>query len=368
MIMAATSPPVAELILKVASRCDLACDYCYMYELGDGTWQKQPRFMTQHVADVTASKIGQHSAEHGLPSFRIIFHGGEPLLAGAERIRGITEAFRSELPAQTKLLVSMQTNGRRLNEKMLAALPESIRIGVSFDGAAQATARHRLTPSGASSYQDTLRALAVLREHPKNYGGVLAVIDLLNDPLTTYYALREQVPRTCDFLFPLATRDGEHSDGAYGRWLAEVFDGWHLDKDPRAPVIRLFQVIIQRLRGVDIRCGFIGPPPRERSMVIQPDGSAELLDALRVVGDGAAATGLSILTSTVDEIIQHPGYTQPDPCLACKKCPVFGVCGGGYYPNRFSVDNGYDNPSAYCADLAFLISHIREKLEELGVL
>jgi uncharacterized protein len=91
-----TDRPVTELVLKVASRCDLACDYCYIYELGDTTWKTQPRFMSQPIADIIAGKTADYIKTHNLNHFRVIFHGGEPLLAGAGRIQGITEAFRRD--------------------------------------------------------------------------------------------------------------------------------------------------------------------------------------------------------------------------------------------------------------------------------
>jgi uncharacterized protein len=367
--MSASDRLLTELVLKIASRCDLSCNYCYMYELGDNTWKTQPRFMDQNIATVAAAKIGEYVRTHErMTRFRIILHGGEPLLAGADRIRAITRVFQDAMPANVQLTVSMQTNGKQLTEEMLSLLPPNIRIGVSFDGDAQSTGRHRLLPSGKSSHQSTLQALEILRTHPENFGGVLAVVDLLNDPIATYVAIREQSPRACDFLLPLATHDNPPPPGEYGRWLADMFDAWYLDEDPRAPIIRLFRIIIQRLQGTDIRCGFIGPESHEWSIVIQPDGSVELLDAMRVVGDGAAATGLNILTSSLGEISAHPGYTQPEPCETCKECPVFDVCGGGYYPNRFSSKNGYNNPSVYCADMLHLIQHIHRRLEELSVL
>jgi uncharacterized protein len=34
------------------------------------------------------------------------------------------------------------------------------------------------------------------------------------------------------------------------------------------------------------------------------------------------------------------------------------VCGGGYYPHRYSTANGFSNPSVYCPDLMKLIGHI----------
>lgn len=355
-----------ELLLKIASRCDLACDYCYMYELGDDTWKKQPRFMETPVIQAAAEKTASYVRELGLPRFRVLLHGGEPLLAGPGRINNIIGVFK-ETVTGADLSFGMQTNAVRLTQDMFDGLPPELSIGVSLDGDEYATARHRLRLSGMSSHSDVLWGLSVLRRHPERYGGVLAVIDLRNDPKGTYEALREQEPPMCDLLFPLATRDNPPSGlGEYGRWLAEVFDVWHADTDPRAPIIRQFHLIISRLLGRDMRAGFIGPDPEERSLVIQPDGSAELLDALRVTGNGASATGLSILTSGLGEIARYPGYTPPDPCETCRECPVFDVCGGGYYPHRFSQADGYDNPSVYCEDLLFLIGHIRGKLESLS--
>ena len=37
--------PFREFVLKIHSRCTLACDYCYMYELADKTWRLRPRRM-----------------------------------------------------------------------------------------------------------------------------------------------------------------------------------------------------------------------------------------------------------------------------------------------------------------------------------
>src|ERR1700746_395212 len=38
--------PFREFIVKVHSRCDLSCDYCYMYEMADQSWRDQPRAMS----------------------------------------------------------------------------------------------------------------------------------------------------------------------------------------------------------------------------------------------------------------------------------------------------------------------------------
>src|SRR5450759_706212 len=78
--------PFREFIVKIHSRCDLACDYCYMYEMADQSWRAQPRRMSPEIAEHTALRIGEHARGHRLTSIGLILHGGEPLLAGRDLI------------------------------------------------------------------------------------------------------------------------------------------------------------------------------------------------------------------------------------------------------------------------------------------
>ncbi|HEY1202986.1 MAG TPA: hypothetical protein VGE79_18505 [Niastella sp.] len=72
------------LVLKVASRCILNCTYCYMYNLGDTTYMKQPKVMSDDVVDSLITRVKKHCHMHGIDVFDFNFHGGEPLLAGPE--------------------------------------------------------------------------------------------------------------------------------------------------------------------------------------------------------------------------------------------------------------------------------------------
>src|ERR1700752_2618399 len=56
--------PFREFIVKGHSRCDLSCDYCYMYEMADQSWRRQPRAMSPDVAELTARRIGEHAKAH----------------------------------------------------------------------------------------------------------------------------------------------------------------------------------------------------------------------------------------------------------------------------------------------------------------
>jgi uncharacterized protein len=87
--------PFREFIVKVHSRCDLSCDYCYMYDIADQSWRSQPRSMSAEIAELAAARrIGGHARAHGLSGITLILRGGEPLLAGRDLIGRLVTVTR----------------------------------------------------------------------------------------------------------------------------------------------------------------------------------------------------------------------------------------------------------------------------------
>src|SRR5580700_8203056 len=129
--------PFCEFIVKIHSRCDLACDYCYMYEMADQSWRDRPRRMSMETAEQTATRIAEHARNHGLADLALILHGGEPLLAGHELIWRLVTATRKRSGLDVRVDVHVQTNAVGLSESYLRLFAElGARIGVSLDGAA----------------------------------------------------------------------------------------------------------------------------------------------------------------------------------------------------------------------------------------
>jgi len=73
-------PTVLCFLLKVASRCNLACDYCYMYEHADQSWRQQPHMFTSETSAAAVKRIGEYVGGRDLQHVSVVFHGGEPLL------------------------------------------------------------------------------------------------------------------------------------------------------------------------------------------------------------------------------------------------------------------------------------------------
>lgn len=63
------------VLLKTASRCNLNCTYCYVYNMGDDAWQSQPKRMSLEVLEATIDQLGRlsHAQSHPLS---VVMHGG----------------------------------------------------------------------------------------------------------------------------------------------------------------------------------------------------------------------------------------------------------------------------------------------------
>ncbi len=122
-------------LIKVASRCNLACDYCYMYEHADQSWRDQPRVISDETVQALASRIAEYVSVARLERVLVVLHGGELLLVGADRLAGIGAQIRAAVGTETLVDVSIQTNGLLLDSVSLARLAsEEISVSLSIDG------------------------------------------------------------------------------------------------------------------------------------------------------------------------------------------------------------------------------------------
>ncbi|MFB7337085.1 FxsB family cyclophane-forming radical SAM/SPASM peptide maturase [Streptomyces adustus] len=368
--------PFTEYILKIHSRCNLACDYCYMYEMADQSWRGMPKIMTRATIDRVAERLAEHARAHGagLPAVHVKFHGGEALLAGADRIDYAAGAFRSALPDATGLTMSVTTNGVLLDDEALLDVlgRHGIQVVVSLDGGRAAHDRHRRHANGKGSYDQVMHGIRALRgsRHRDLFSLVLCTIDVRNDPVGVYEALLDAGAPVIDFELPLGhwtqPPPGWSADGTdYADWLIPVFDRWYTTSPPPVTV-RLFDSIIQLMLGGHSRTEGVGLGTFQ-TLTIDTDGSLELVDTLRSAFSGAPMTGLAVFGNPLDDARLHPGVVARQIGTAglaasCRACSLVTVCGGGEYTHRYRQGHGFLNRSVYCADLTALIRHVGERV------
>ncbi|HEU5108377.1 MAG TPA: FxsB family cyclophane-forming radical SAM/SPASM peptide maturase [Micromonosporaceae bacterium] len=374
--MAADGDPAAfrQFIVKLHSRCNLSCTYCYVYHHADQSWRDRPGVMSAETIDAMASRIGAHAHRHGLREVVVVLHGGEPLLAGPDVLDRTVTAIRDALAPSTVPEFTVQTNGTLIDDRWLSLFHRHrIGVGISLDGVGAAHDRHRTFANGRGSFHLVRRALRALGrpEHRDVYAGLLCTIDLANDPVDVYEGLLEFAPPEIDLLLPLGNwvhrppgRTADHRDTPYADWLIAVFDRWF--DAPRGTGVRIFESLIALLVGGRSETEAVGLDSAH-AITIETDGALEVTDALKSTAHGMGATGLTVHRDDLDAALAHPGVRALRRGLsrlapACRACPVASVCGGGQYAHRYGADGGFAHPSVYCPDLFRLVRHIEGRL------
>lgn len=371
--MVAPPPRITSFLVKVASRCNLACDYCYMYEHPDQSWRDQPALMSERVRRKLAERVGEYARQEGLERLVVVFHGGEPLLAGADVIAETARWIKRSVPSLTRVDFSLQTNGTLLDEEVIDRLAsEGVSISLSIDGPRRANDLHRLDRRGQSSFPQTLRALELLEGRPDVYGGLIAVIDPAVTPEELFEFFGPRLPPRLDFLLPDANHERlppgrEAEPDLYKNWLLRAFDLW-FDRFPHVPV-RLFDAILGGVAGLPSDTDAFGFGDVSL-LTVETDGTYHDLDVLKITTQGATALDLDLETHSIADAARSPRLAAHRALLRaeglsekCRACPEVEVCGGGSVPHRYSPD-GFDNPTVYCEEMLALIRHARARVSE----
>src|SRR3569833_441460 len=362
--------PFREFILKVHSRCNLSCDYCYMYEMADLCWRRQPRRMARPTVDRVAARIAVFVRAKLLDRVDVTLHGGEPLLAGVDHLRYTREAVRAACAPDVDVRCNVQTNGVLLDTPLLELFREhGVEVGVSLDGDEEGHDRHRKWANGHGSFQAVRAGLERLTAEPDRhlFTGLLSSVDLRNDPVRVYEGMLEFGPPAINFLLPHGTWDtpppGRPADRSapYGVWLVAVFDRWY-DSPRKTTQIRLFEEITQLLFGRPSTGEAIGLSP-VAIVVVETNGQIEQADTLKSAYEGATGTTLRVSRDPFEAALLLPSIAARQiraRALAdeCQECHLRLVCGAGLYTLRYRSGSGFRYPTVYCHDLQRLLTHI----------
>lgn len=361
------------VLLKVASRCNLDCSYCYVFNMGDDGWRRQPKRLSAETLAAVTEQLSVLLARQGRP-FSIVLHGGEPLLLGSKRLGDLLSALRSSLPGCG---LHVQTNGLLLTEEIVGVLAAyGVGVSVSLDGPAEVNDAFRVDHQGHGSFDRIVAGVELLRSHPDGSGlfsGFLAVVDPQSDPTTIYQFFKGLDSPSVDFLY----RDGNHdvlpfgkasiASTEYGEWMCGLLDSYLAD--PAPPRIRVLDDLIRLVVGGSSRKEGVGLSDFG-IVVIDTDGRIAKNDTLKSAGTGSDVfeASWSLGSMNLADAVLTPEFeeyhsSQRPSSPTCTACPELAICGGGMPTHRWSAARGLANPTVFCADQKLLIARIRKWLD-----
>ena len=138
------------VLVKVASRCNINCNYCYVYNMGDSGWAAMPTQISLETIDAVAKSLQDFSAARD-DQFSVVLHGGEPLLLGPKKLKQVLQRLRTKLAEEYPLAI--QTNGILLTNEVLDICSEMrTTISISIDGPRHIHDEDRITHSGRGTF------------------------------------------------------------------------------------------------------------------------------------------------------------------------------------------------------------------------
>lgn len=364
-------------VIKIASRCNINCKYCYMYNMGDSSYKLQPKYMTIDTVKNLAIQAKDYCTLKDAKAFHFIFHGGEPLLVKMEYLQKIIDTIKDHLYPEIYPVFSIQTNATLVTDEWALFIKKNkINIGISLDGDKKINDENRIDHRGFGTYDRVIKGINILKKHDINVS-ILSVININSDPVEMYNHLKLLEIDSVDFLIPDHNYDNppqmishdlsyKRKETPYADWLLKIFDLWFLEDKPID--IRLFRYSLIVFLGGNISFDYIGTDTND-VFVIETNGDIEPVDSLKICGENFTKTGRNVNHTSFAEATKTPiidlyihSKNKDKQCQQCQQCPIFEICGGGFIPHRYKSDNGFDNPSIYCSDLIKLFTHIQNKL------
>lgn len=369
-----------EVIVKMTERCNINCDYCYVFNRGNDQWKVDPPVIRQPVIEDLADFLAEGVRDVGIETIQIDFHGGEPLLMKKARFDEACTTLSDGLAPNTTLRFALQTNAMLVDDDWIALFEKHrVHASVSLDGPPEMNDAHRVDHKGRGTYTQTVEGLRRLQAaHAEGRipvaPGLLCVINPEFDGAEIYrHFVHDLGLKGVDFILPDFNHD--EVDDRYvqrlGDYILAVFDAWAGDDD-KSIDIRLFASQMRVLLGAPASfIGFAANVSGALAFTVGSEGSVYVDDTLRSTGHEVFSSMGKLKDLTVRDVMTSPQTLLMNqlsiPAQPCMECVWNATCAGGRLVNRLSKDRGFDNPSVFCGALRRMYSRLTAYLVNSGI-
>ncbi len=306
--------------------------------------------------------------------YEIIWHGGEPTLAGIEfyeHVVWIQQKLVTELNLCAPVENHIQTSGVLITKEWAHFLKANkFKVGISIDGPQDVHDAHRKYPGGKGSYEDAMRGAVILQKAGVNLGvGAVVTKKTLEDPLRVFDFMRERF-RIFDFspCFTAISADGtwtqEVTPADYACFVKVAFDHWFELDDPTIRIRSFRHYVTAALGHIPQICSMANGCHKYLSV----DGIGNAYPCGRLHGIPALCFG-SVQDQTFEQIQQRPDYlvyqaqahSLADDCNGCK---WRFACNNGCTAARYTETGEILPKTPFCEATKEILEHVSHKVAQ----
>lgn len=355
-----------QIIIKLTTACNFACSYC---SEGDQLQQTlSPELFYKLVDDLPALLDHCHADRAD-----ILWHGGEPLLYGCERLSQLMDYAREKLK-NYDLSFLLQTNGYLIDDAWIACFKKyDIAPGISFDGLPELHDANRRTKEGKATAATVLENIKKLHAAELSSGllMVLNTAKAIDSHALLKFIKENDLHPKIHPVVPCGRAAGEKASqeiyANYVRLLCEMYEeclqsGQELDISP-------LDVLITALLSGDklSECSYNGTCG-ENFICLYPDGYVGFCgrdNATRCLTYGR------IQDSNLLELYNSPNAQKIRARQAwlqshsCRDCRYWRFCRGGCAYEAMNYYGTLEAPYPHCAGRKQLLDYLSTKGLEL---
>ena len=162
-----------QIILKLTTECNLNCSYCSEGDKIHEVMREELYFKLIDDVPALCTDVGDNKID-------ILFHGGEPMLYGREKIKRMVNYAREKL-SEFEIRFLIQTNGTLINNEWIEFfIEEGISPGISLDGYPEIHDKFRRDKSGKTTAEIIISNMKKMHKAGLQFG-TLMVMNSVDD-------------------------------------------------------------------------------------------------------------------------------------------------------------------------------------------
>lgn len=354
------------LIHPVDFDCNMACGYCYNGSFGKPVTESK-RTISSDLLFKIFDEVGDYLESDKL---MVIWHGGEPLLAGKVFFKRAMEIQLEAARGRFTFRNCVQTNGTLVDDEWINLFYEyKIAPSVSIDGPSILHNQVRTFLNNAGTYDKAINAYKMF--NTKMRTGLLIVISKINvgQPEIMWQWILDQGIKSLDFLPCLEPE--KYQNGCLKYTVTEkeitdfsikIFNLWFQHADPTIKIRTFKDGIKGQLGGKVNVCSWKGGCLSHISL----DPAGNIFPCGRYHCYPETSFGNLNLNSFAEimdgEKTCNIHRQIADGQKECSECRWYPICNSGCPFLKYAINGHWGGKFVHCGSRQALFSHIRQQI------